>query len=135
MKRSRKAREREETERWWKRRDTIVSGIVFFLFAVMLVGLLVTSGRWLNSGPPFRKRYEGRIVDKSATFVETQQGSRVRFRLLVKEKGDAQPFLVAVNREDYERAEVGMHIRSTDEGLQLSWDEPGESTRAPAESR
>lgn len=55
--------------------------------------------------------YEGKIVDRWGAYVESEQGSRPRFRLLV-ESQDGKRFIVTVGPDIYESAKVGMRIKS-----------------------
>lgn len=83
--------------------------LVVILGAVALT--LWSSYRFL--APPhgaYRVAYQGRIIDKWATYSESEQGSTPQFRLLIK--GDDQSrFTVSVSPEIYEQATVGMRIR------------------------
>lgn len=72
---------------------------------------------------PRPSRYEGVVVDKSITFIETQQGSRRLLQLHIKGRG-GDSFSVKVNDDTYARARVGMWARNTGGGVELSWDEP-----------
>lgn len=86
--------------------------------------------------PPGRRdplEYEGRIVDKSATLRETQIGSRVRRRILVEGR-DGRQFEISPVPEVYERAEVGMMIKSGEGGTELYWP-PAERRDAGAAGR
>lgn len=69
----------------------------------------------------FRREYEGLVVDKSETFVETRYGSAVRRRLLIQDKEGAR-FEVAVDEELYKRALKGMWIKKeSGKRAELSW--------------
>jgi hypothetical protein len=68
-----------------------------------------------------RREYEGLIVDKSETFVETQQGSFVSRRLLIEDKNGTR-FEVVADEELYQRAQKGMWIKkSIGQPAELSW--------------
>jgi hypothetical protein len=84
--------------------------------------------RFEPSGP-YRVDYEGRIVDKSITLAETQLGSGAVERLHIRGK-DGETFDVIVNRSLYDRAQVGMWIRSDRDGAKLSWNEPPPASAA-----
>jgi hypothetical protein len=73
-----------------------------------------------SSAGIYRMEYEGRIVDKSETFAESRTGSRVSRRLLIEAK-DGSRFEVAVNKELYDRVQKGMWIKSSGQGVELSW--------------
>jgi hypothetical protein len=67
--------------------------------------------------------YEGRIVDKWAGYNHSEQGSFPYFRLLV-ETENGQKLTVAVDKENYERAQVGMRIKKTQKGIELTSAKP-----------
>lgn len=69
---------------------------------------------------PYRLAYEGRVLDKSQTFRETELGSRVRRRVLV-EADSGERFEVPVNGQTYERAQPGMRIRKGEAGVEMWW--------------
>lgn len=71
----------------------------------------------------YRSEYEGRILDKWVNIGETQTGSVPQRRLLIKGR-DGQTFAVAVNQPLYERAQVGMWIKSSKANAELTWNEP-----------
>ena len=64
-------------------------------------------------------QYEGKIIDKWAAYSHSEQGSFPNFRLLVETAG-GQRSTVAVDQETYDRAKVGMRVRRTKEGIELS---------------
>ncbi|MBA3240822.1 MAG: hypothetical protein H0T60_06305 [Acidobacteria bacterium] len=103
------------------------------LIAIVLTALLLPAGgvilyqRFKLTGP-YRIDYEGRVVDKSLTLRETEEGTQAVTHLIVEGK-DAARFRVSVNRGLYDRAQVGMWIRSNRDGAELSWSEP--SRRPP----
>lgn len=68
--------------------------------------------------------YEGRIVDKWAGYSHSDEGSFPYFRLLL-ETENSQRVTVAVDQDTYDRAKVGMRIRKTQRGIELSRVEPG----------
>jgi hypothetical protein len=98
---------------------------------VLLAGatLWIKCNQWMTATGPFLRTYEGRIEDKSATYAETEFGSGVRFRLVVRTKS-GQQLQVAIDRDNYERAQVGMWIKSSETGIQLSWAEGEQSLPA-----
>jgi hypothetical protein len=63
--------------------------------------------------------YEGRIVEKWAGYEHSIEGSFPYFRLLV-ETDNGRKLTVAVNKENYERARVGMRIKKTRKGIELT---------------
>lgn len=72
---------------------------------------------------PFRQEYEGKIVDKWVNIGEARTGSYPARRLLIKNRNGEQ-FPVAVTESTYGRAQVGMWIKSSKTGGELSWEEP-----------
>jgi hypothetical protein len=79
--------------------------LLLMLFALLLFAWYRTTQR-VDTGD-----YEGRIVDRWADYVETDQGSRPRLRLVV-EAQDGKRFTVKVEPNVYESARVGMRIKS-----------------------
>jgi hypothetical protein len=71
---------------------------------------------------PFRNEYQGRVVDKWASYTQSEQGSRPYFRLVV-EGEDKVRFQVSVSADIYERAKVGMRVKKTEKGVELMADE------------
>jgi hypothetical protein len=103
---------------------TIVLGL---LILMLLVGVLLLVYRAKSSLNPIE--YEGRIVDKWAGYNHSDEGSFPYFRLLL-ETDKGQKLTVAVDREDYERAKIGMRIKKTRQGIELTHIEP-ESRSGP----
>ena len=104
-------------------RKSNLRSVAINVFTVTLVGLtlattLYSCGQRLNSSGPYRSSYEGKIVYKSATISESQRGSGMRYRLSIIAP-DGLPFEVAVDREIYERASVGMLIKKDSSGVKL----------------
>ena len=62
------------------------------------------------------------MVDKWASYTQSEQGSRPYFRLVVE--GDNKTrFAVSVSADIYERAKVGMRVKKTEDGVELMTDE------------
>ena len=76
----------------------------------------------LRPGGLSRTEYAGKIVDKSLTIRETELGSKMVRRLLIEGEG-GERFEVAPELDIYERAQVGMRIKSSRSGVELSWPE------------
>ena len=93
------------------------------VIAALVATLAITFYQRFNFSGPYRVEYEGRVVRKSLTVTETDEGSRRVLRLHVRGKG-GEEFQVIVNRSLYGRAQEGMWIRSSREGAELSWVEP-----------
>ena len=112
---------REKTrssERKPKLRSVAINVFFVTLIVLTLAMTLYTCGQRLNSSGLFRRSYEGKIVYKSATISESQRGSGMRYRLSIIAP-DGLPFEVAVDREIYERASVGMLIKKDSSGVKL----------------
>jgi hypothetical protein len=88
------------------------------LTAMMGAGTLLTCQQRMASTGLYRRSYEGRILNKSATFREKQIGSGVRFLLLIQ-GNDGNQIEVAVDQDLYERAQIGMWIKKDDAGVRL----------------
>ena len=100
----------------WDTALTVFAGVSALALALALV---VQVRQRLNSAGPYRTEYEGRILDKSVTLVETEFGSRPVHRLHLA-GGDGARFEVIVNRDFYERAQVGMWVSNGRDGAKLS---------------
>ncbi len=81
------------------------------LVVILLLIIFGFAYGWNFSPSLHRDEYEGRIVDKSLTFSETQLGSGIRRRLLIEDKNGTQ-FEVAVKADVYDRAQIGMLIKN-----------------------
>jgi hypothetical protein len=88
--------------------------------AGVLATLIILYRQQTSSTGIYRMDYEGRVIDKSETFLETKTGSRVQRRLLIEGK-DGGRFEIAVNKELYDRVQKGMWIESSGKGVELSW--------------
>jgi len=104
-------------------RKSKLPGVAINVFFVTLIVLglattLYSCGQRLNSSGLYRSSYEGKIVYKSATIIESRSGSGMRYSLSIIAP-DGLPFEVAVDREIYERARVGMLIKKDSSGVQL----------------
>ena len=108
---------------------TVFAGVAA---AALLFVVVVQVRQKLRSEGPYRLAYEGRILDKSVTITESQTGSRAAYRLHLAGRDGAR-FEIVVNRDFYERAQVGMWVRSDHDGAKLSWSEPPAARGAKAE--
>ncbi len=101
-------------------REAAAKGLMILTaFAIVAVIALLYQTRF----PPGRldpREYEGRVVDKSATYRETDRGSKVKRRILVEGK-DGRRFEILPVPEVYERAEIGMMIKSGEGGTKFYW--------------
>ncbi|MGI9106570.1 MAG: hypothetical protein ACR2G4_10010 [Pyrinomonadaceae bacterium] len=90
------------------------------VMAMLLV--LILYPQYTLTGP-YRRDYEGKILDKSITLKESQYRAGARRRLHLEGRG-GERFQVAVNEDIYERAQVGMWIRRSQSGVELRLPEP-----------
>lgn len=95
--------------------DRIIVVLVIVLFLVLIAFVLFD-----RTSAPSRTEYEGRVVDKWASFAETTTGSDTYYRLLIEDK-DGRRFRVAADADIYEKVKVGMWIRHSKDGSTLSW--------------
>jgi len=93
---------------------TIVWGLVVLVFLVGVMFVAYQTKRSLR--PP---EYEGKIIDKWAGYSHSELGSFPYFRVLVETDG-GQRMTVAIDRDNYERAKVGMRIKKTPKGIELA---------------
>ncbi|MEP6637508.1 MAG: hypothetical protein ABJB97_12345 [Acidobacteriota bacterium] len=84
-------------------------GVSIVATAMMLTLALVVWQRSTN--PSTVDDYQARVVERWADYVESEQGSRTRFRLLI-ELQDGKKFIVNVNANVYESTKVGLQVRS-----------------------
>lgn len=91
---------------------------------VLIVGLftLALHQPYTSSGS-YRKEYKGRIVDRRITFRESQLGSRRTRRLFIQGR-NGELFNVVASEDVYERAQVGMWIKSSKAGVELFPSDP-----------
>src|SRR5919202_5742235 len=104
-------------------RATARALVLVVLVALFLAAIVINLRQRFTPSGPYRVEYEGRIVDKSITLSETQIGSGSVKRLHIEGK-DGDKFDVIVNNSLYDRAQVGMWIRSDRDGARLSWTGP-----------
>lgn len=99
--------------------DKVGTVLVAVLVVAVAAAVFVSLRQRLTSTGLHRMDYEGRIVDKSATVTESETGSGVRHLLRVRAK-DGEEFSVTVNGSLYERAQIGMWIKSSSRGAELT---------------
>ena len=110
----------EEHPKWSGKVATVLA---FVLAVAVAAAAFVTFRQQHTSTGLYRMDYEGRIVDKSKTVTESETGSGVKQLLRVRAK-NGEEFSVRVNESLYERARVGMWIKSSGSGAELTPDEP-----------
>ena len=86
------------------------------LFVLLLYALQLSTLRGIPDS------YEGVVIDKSLTVRESEQGSFPQRRLHVRVEG-GRVLRVPAGPELYESARVGMRIRKTAAGVELTWAE------------
>jgi hypothetical protein len=91
------------------------------LILVLLTGAISVAYRAKRSLNPVE--YEGRIIEKWAGYHHSEEGSTPYFRLLL-ETESGQRLTVTIDQQIYERAKVGMQIRKSAKGIDLSLVEP-----------
>lgn len=91
----------------------IVSAFVLAMAITLVLLVWQKSAQRVNTDD-----YEGRIVDRWGDYVESQQSSRPRLRLVV-ESEDGKRFIVKVDPSLYESAKVGMRIKSKSGKIEL----------------
>lgn len=103
---------------------TVVANVLVSVLVLAVVAAIIFSiyQRYSSTGL-YRTDYEGRVMDKSATVTESNEGSGVSRRLLIK-AADGQVFQVYATRSLYERAQIGMWIKSKGSNVELTQDEP-----------
>ena len=94
--------------------------VTILVTAGVLALLILLYRQQTSSSGIYRTEYEGRVIDKFATFVEKRTGSSVSRVLLIEDRKGLR-FEVAVNRELFERVQKGMWIKSSSNGVELSW--------------
>jgi hypothetical protein len=99
-----------------KTRERVI--IVAVLFGMICLSALFWS-RVYSRQP--RLEYEGKILDKWASYSYTEQGSFPYYKLLI-EADNGETFKVDVDYDTYQRAQIGMRIKRTLSGIELSAD-------------
>lgn len=90
------------------------------LIVLMVGGVIALFYQRHNATGLYRREYEGRIVEKSLIPHDSQTGSSAERAFLIKGNNGEQ-FQVIVGRDIYDRAEVGMWVKSDRAGVKLSW--------------
>ena len=95
--------------------------MIAIMIVIAMLAALLLYPQYTLSGP-YRREYEGKVLDKSITLNDsrTRTGARRRLHL---EGRDGERFQVAVNEDIYERAQVGMRIRRSPSGIELEFPE------------
>ena len=105
--------------------------LAIMIAMAMLVALLLYPQYTLTG--PYRREYEGKVLNKSITLIDSRTRTGARRRLHLEGRGGEQ-FQVAVDDDIYERAQAGMWIRRDSSGVELRWPEttpslPGKDQR------
>lgn len=109
-----------------------VAGITCMV--VLLAALFAFFGyNQFTSSGPFRREYEGRIVEKWLSPGESETGSSFS-RVLLIEGRTGERFKVVVSESVYGQAQVGRWIKSSRDGVAVSPNDPeGGSNKALGE--
>jgi hypothetical protein len=99
------------------------TALVVLLVGATIVAVIFSLRQRSTSTGLYRTEYEGKIVDKSVTIRESQTGSYPVQRLLIRSKS-GEEFQVTINNPLYQRAQVGMWIKSNGAGTELTWEAP-----------
>jgi len=95
---------------------TIISLVVILAgLSLTMFGVFRLKQSQISSLP---SEFEGRIVEKWVSTHETQQGSDFSFFVLVEIEGTRR-LTVPLDRDTYERAQIGMRLRRSQRGLEL----------------
>lgn len=92
--------------------------IVVVFVAFTLIGINVN--QLLTSTGQYHVEYEGTIINKSITGKESEFGSYMSRKLHIRDQNGLE-FYVVVDSSLYERAQVGMWIKSNKDGKELLW--------------
>jgi hypothetical protein len=104
-------------------RDAATKLLIVITTLGVVTGLMVVYNQRLHTFADLgRSEYEGKLVNKSLTIHETNTGSKIELRFLVEGK-DGKRFDIAPSPDVYERAQIGMWIKSSKSGVELSWSE------------
>ena len=95
---------------------------ILSIAAIIIVAFIALRQRLTSTGL-YRMEYEGKIVDKSVTISESQTGSGEVRCLRIRGK-NGEEFQVTINEVLYGRAQIGMWIKSSSKGVELTWNEP-----------
>jgi hypothetical protein len=98
----------------WNVKTTAVLLAILVCVSLFIFGIFKLRQARLASIPA---EFEGVIVEKQISLAETEEGSYPYFRLLVEV--DGKRFTVAVYKEIYEEAEVGMRLKRSAKGLEV----------------
>jgi hypothetical protein len=86
--------------------------ILFFFIGILFFAYRVNSRLR-------QPEYEGKIINKWAGYSHTDEGSLPYFRILL-ETDDGERLTVAVDDKTYGRARIGMRIKKSSKGIELS---------------
>jgi hypothetical protein len=100
-----------------ERASTVRNVLAIILILGVVLALFVFAYKSRTGLNP--SEYEGKVIDKWAGYSHSDEGSFPYFRLLI-EKGDGQRLTVAVDQTVYDQARVGMWIKKTRNGLELT---------------
>lgn len=100
----------------WEKVELICLSLLALLILATLMAIYYQRS---TSTGMYRRDYEGEVVDKFVSYHESQTGTGIERHFLIKGKSGEQ-FQVVVGKELYERARIGMWIKSSQAGVELS---------------
>jgi hypothetical protein len=124
MKRKKNKRDKSRPARFNHHPKEIFSAVLAMVLAALMAAALIAIyyQRSTLTGE-YQRDYEGQVVDKFFIPHESQTGSSVQRALLIKVKSGEQ-FQVTIGKDIYDRAQAGMSIKSSKQGIELSWPQP-----------
>ncbi|HSE34429.1 MAG TPA: hypothetical protein VLA93_22840 [Pyrinomonadaceae bacterium] len=99
----------------WNIKTIAALAVILSFVALLLFGITRLKQSRVESLP---KEFEGRIVDKWAGYSESEQGSSPYYRVVIEVEGQNR-YTVPVNQDIYQRAQVGMHLKRSEKGLEV----------------
>ena len=94
------------------------------VFAIISLLLILAGSAYLTNqinctNCPLRSKYEGRVINKSLTFSESQFGSGIRRRLLI-ESNKSEKFEVYATEPVFNQAKIGDWIKADEKRIEIS---------------
>lgn len=86
---------------------------------ILILGIIAYFVNQINcANCVFQPKYEGRVIDKSLTFSESQLGSRIIRRLYIKSSNGGE-FQVNASESLYNQVKIGDLIKSDEERTEI----------------
>jgi hypothetical protein len=108
---------REHTHKYWNALGILLA---FALTALMILGFILNRRQRFTSSGIYRREYEGRIVEKFLIPHDSPLGSSATRAFLITGRG-GEKFQVIASPDIYDSAKVGMWVKSSKTGIELSW--------------